>query len=77
METLSEQKALLEEVEEYHNRKSAWLLENHYTDRDVHVDSDGEEFVFEESDNGNPDDEGYAVGLSKIYLNKVIFEHDN
>lgn len=60
----NEEKKLLDEAEDYFQRKMIWLLKNGYTDGDVMENEDGLEYVYEGIKTGIPGE--------RIYLNEVL-----
>lgn len=59
-----EEKEMLDEAEEYFQRKMEWLKDHNYSNGDVMEDEDGKEYVMD-----RPDEDGK---MDRIYLNDVV-----
>ena len=52
-------------------QREEWLKENNVTEKDVLQNEDGE-YIVVESDNGNPEEDGYSVSIDKVFLPSTI-----
>lgn len=63
----SEQEEAL--LEAKYEKRGQWLADHGARESEVLFDDeDGREYVLDETDNGNPGEDGYDVRITKLYL---------